>query len=50
MELLLILIYVSICYAMATPRAARAQQPGKSPVIGFRSSSSPASRRWSWIT
>ena len=40
--------------AMATemfaPRAARAQQPGKSPVIGFLSSSSPASRRWSWIS
>jgi len=38
--------------AMATemfaPRVARAQQPGK--VIGFRSSSSPASRRWSWIS
>jgi hypothetical protein len=40
--------------AMATemfaPRAARAQQLGKSPVIGFLSSSSPASRRWSWIS
>jgi putative ABC transport system substrate-binding protein len=34
--------------AVAWPLAARAQQPGK--VIGFRSSSSPASRRWSWIS
>jgi hypothetical protein len=37
--------------AMATEMfAAPAQQPGKSPVIGFLSSSSPASRGWSWIS